>query len=592
MHLRPTARLLPLLIPLAVIVLISGCGGSDTVVVPETSFDEYVYGQDETLEIVTWNLENFAKQDQTTVDYLVRLIEASDVDVIALQEIQDLTWFRRLTDGLDGWSGYRGTGAYDDLNLAYIYKTAVVGSSPYFTQILDDEYALPRAPLVMEFEFDGVPVVVINNHYKCCGDNIIDEGNYRDEETRRRNASLLLESYCDAVYADAKVILVGDLNDELTDAPASNVFANFLDDPEHWRFADLDIAEDETALWSYPGYPSHIDHVLVNEHMIDDLEAAGTEVMVLPLYEALGGMKQYDDNISDHLPVMLRFVPTPAGTSGGTPNPFDGTLLGGDDSLEIVTWNLQDFAKAGDATVSYVARAVEAMQPDIVALQEIEDATRFEALVAAADGWSGTRANSAAYGVNLAFLYRSATVSVDAVYEILTDEDALPRAPYVLECTFGGKPLTVINNHFKASGDGVIDETDEWDEEWRRLRSSRLLQDWVETNAPDERVVILGDLNDELDDAAANNVFQDFLDDGAGWRFTDLAIALDGGALWSYPTWPSHLDHILITSELFAAADAAGAATWVVPLHDYLASWDIYDDMISDHLPVVFRCTP
>ena len=75
---------LPLLLVLAAAGMISGCGESDSVVVPEISFEDYVYGQDETLEIVTWNLEHFAKNNQTTVDYLVRLIGAMNVDVIAL----------------------------------------------------------------------------------------------------------------------------------------------------------------------------------------------------------------------------------------------------------------------------------------------------------------------------------------------------------------------------------------------------------------------------------------------------------------------------------------------------------------------------
>lgn len=592
MSLRPTARLLPLLFLLILTVPYSGCGTSESIVIPDNAFEGYVYGDAETLDIVTWNLENFAKQDQVTVDYLVQAIEAMDVDIIALQEIQDSTWFRTLYDSLEGWSGRKASSAYDDIDLAFLWRTSTVGSSPFITEILTDEDALPRSPYVMEFQFDGIPLVLINNHYKALGDGVIDPNDDWDEETRRRDASLLLEQYCNAVYPDRKVILCGDLNDELTDGPSGNVFANFLDDPEHWRFVDLAIAEDPTAQWSYPAYPSHIDHILVNEHVIADFEAASSEVRVLPLYEALGSFAKYDANISDHLPLMFRFVPTPVDSSSTLTNPFTGATLGDEDSLELITWNLEHFAKADDATVAYVEQAIEAMRPDIVALQEIEDGTRFNTLVGRLDGWSGVRAGSLYASSNLAFLYRTATVTVSSTYEILGDEQAMTRAAFVMECQFGGVPLTLICNHLKCCGDGTIDDTDEWDEEWRRLRSCRLLQEWVETNKPDDRVIILGDLNDELDDPAANNVFQDFLDDTAGWRFVDLPLALDSGELWSYPSWPSHLDHILVTSELFAASDAAGAEVWVVPLHDYLSSWSLYDGMISDHLPVAFRFDP
>ena len=33
--------------------------------------------------------------------------------------------------------------------------------------------------------------------------------------------------------------------------------------------------------------------------------------------------------------------------------------------------------------------------------------------------------------------------------------------------------------------------------------------------------------------------------------FVDLEIAYGSSTNWSYPTWPSHLDHICITNELF-----------------------------------------
>ncbi len=110
------------------------------------------------------------------------------------------------------------------------------------------------------------------------------------------------------------------------------------------------------------------------------------------------------------------------------------------------------------------------------------------------------------------------------------------------------------------------------------------------THRPDDRVILLGDLNDELNDASPDNVFTDFLDDTANWRFADLALALDPGALWSYPTWPSQLDHLAVTNELFGAVDAAGADCWVVPVHDHITGgWSSYDSKVSDHLPVALR---
>lgn len=163
----------------------------------------------------------------------------------------------------------------------------------------------------------------------------------------------------------------------------------------------------------------------------------------------------------------------------------------------------------------------------MVALQ-VEDAVRFADLAAALDGWSGIKANSAYADANLAFLYRSGgALQVGSVHEILTGEEALPGAPYVLEGTFNGTPVVVINNHYKCCGDGEIDLLDDWDEEARWQEASLLLVDYIAENFAEERVILVGDLNDELTDPAADNVFGVFLDDPDHWRCVDLVIAQD-----------------------------------------------------------------
>ena len=63
-------------------------------------------------------------------------------------------------------------------------------------------------------------------------------------------------------------------------------------------------------------------------------------------------------------------------------NPFEAFRVGGDATLEIVTWNLHNFAEdAGAAEVALVAQAIEALGADVVALQEIAQAARFDALL-------------------------------------------------------------------------------------------------------------------------------------------------------------------------------------------------------------------
>lgn len=99
--------------------------------------------------------------------------------------------------------------------------------------------------------------------------------------------------------------------------------------------------------------------------------------------------------------------------------------------------------------------------------------------------------------------------------------------------------------------------------------------------------MILGDLNDAFDDGPNNNVFQPFLNRPQRYRFANRAIAEGPSPNWSYPTWPSHLDHIVLTRPLFEALERAGSQTRCLRIGDYLpGGWTEYETYVSDHRPV------
>ena len=55
-----------------------------------------------------------------------------------------------------------------------------------------------------------------------------------------------------------------------------------------------------------------------------------------------------------------------------------------------------------------------------------------------------------------------------------------------------------------------------------------------------------------------------------------------------FPNWPSHLDHILITNEIFESFDSIYVKT--IKIDDYLeGGWSEYDQNISDHRPVAIK---
>ena len=195
---------------------------------------------------------------------------------------------------------------------------------------------------------------------------------------------------------------------------------------------------------------------------------------------------------------------------------------------------------------------------------------------------------SSYYG-GLAYVYNTNTIQINSKYEIFTSQpywNAFPRSPQVLDCNFMGNNYIIINNHFKCCGDGTLNTNDTNDEENRRLQAVTYLKQYIDNTLLGKRVILLGDLNDEIIDNTANNVFQDFINDNTNYLFTDMFIAEGNSIDWSYPTWPSHLDHILITNELFADFQNFNSLVSVIRIDDYVGNWSNYENYISDHRPI------
>lgn len=269
--------------------------------------EDLTFGTDTTLEVMTWNIEWFPKNGQTTVDYITQIIQALDVDLLALQEIDDKGFFDQMVDNLDGWETFYVNDPYS--GLAYIYKPDQIEVGDVFEIYTNKFREFPRPPLVMEMQYRGEDFIVINNHLKCCGDGILDPSDPWDEESRRFDACNLLDQYIQTNYPDNNVILLGDLNDVLTDDPVDNVFRVFTTDEENYQFADMVIAEGNSYGWSYPWWPSHIDHILITNELFDEFEDESAEIRTIVIDDYLeGGLIEYDDNVSDHRPVALKLT--------------------------------------------------------------------------------------------------------------------------------------------------------------------------------------------------------------------------------------------------------------------------------------------
>ena len=64
------------------------------------NLEDLFFGDESSLDIATWNIEWFPKNDQVTVNYVTEIIELLDLDILAIQELDDTTMFDQMLENL------------------------------------------------------------------------------------------------------------------------------------------------------------------------------------------------------------------------------------------------------------------------------------------------------------------------------------------------------------------------------------------------------------------------------------------------------------------------------------------------------------
>ncbi len=260
--------------------------------------------KDETLDIVTWNIEWFGsasngpEDDEIQLNNVITVIDSIDADLFALQEISNATMFNRLIDSLDAYDGILASFSQTQ-KTAYLYKTStinVVSSGLLTLGQVSYDWANGRYPLELSFQavFDQEirDIKAYNIHAKALGE--------QEDYVRRRDASITLKNYLDQNEAESNVIVIGDYNDEIL---ASSVggqdspYKNFDDDSE---YTILTKTLEERGFTSYSGF-SMIDHITITSELMDEY-FEGTERVENPSY-----IGSYLSQTSDHYPVWVRF---------------------------------------------------------------------------------------------------------------------------------------------------------------------------------------------------------------------------------------------------------------------------------------------
>ncbi|WP_226924468.1 ExeM/NucH family extracellular endonuclease [Georgenia satyanarayanai] len=261
-----------------------------------------------------------------------------------------------------------------------------------------------------------------------------------------------------------------------------------------------------------------------------------------------------------------------------------------------------------------IVTAVNALDADVVALQEIENSITFvpgdapadrdhaladlvDALNAGAgeDRWeyvaSPAEFPAAEDVIRNAFIYQVDAVAPVGGTEILLGSTAFANAREPMAQEFapvdesgevieGAESFVVINNHFKSKGSGSGENADQGDGQGAsnpdRVRQAQALvtfADEVAANAGTELVLLAGDFNSYTQE----DPMQVFYDNG----YTDLGDELTEKSTYSFGSMVGSLDHVLASEA--ATAAVTGADIWNINAYESIAfEYSRYNYNVTD----------
>ncbi len=265
-------------------------------------------------------------------------------------------------------------------------------------------------------------------------------------------------------------------------------------------------------------------------------------------------------------------APGSAGAGGGGAPPVAPEPL-------ILSWNLQTFPKH-QTTIDKVSAVITNLRPALLGVVEIDDTLAFESMIEALPPYQFALNDDPGAFSHVGLVFDPERASVGEVETLFSDDSyAFPRPPLKATVNLAlsdGSTLScaVIVLHLKA----MLDQ----DSEERRRQAVLVLDDYIREQVGqgiEDDFVLLGDLNDSIDDPPPWNVFGPFLDAPDFYRFlTDEPVAAGD---FTYIPFESFIDHVLVTT---GTLDELGSEpAQVFHLETEVAD---YESTVSDHLPV------
>lgn len=294
-------------------------------------------GFDTTFETATWNVEWFGSRSQGPSDdtlqlqNVLRVLRAAQIDLWALQEVDDEDAFWTLVDSLGaGWRGELSTNS-SNFRQGFIYRTDVVFVTQKRTLTKFSNFA-GRPPLQIEADVmlpsGSRRIVLITLHMKAFDDAT----SYETRDDAADELKLHLDS--DLLLGKEAVIVLGDFNDELSRSiyqGQPSPYDEFVSAAESYRFLTMSMDQEDVPTWCSDRYcteGSTLDHILITSELFDAYEEGSVDRYA----DLVDALDRYTSTTSDHLPVYARFhfgvdtaeepLPSEPGRFEAYPNPF------------------------------------------------------------------------------------------------------------------------------------------------------------------------------------------------------------------------------------------------------------------------------
>jgi hypothetical protein len=295
-------------------------------------------------------------------------------------------------------------------------------------------------------------------------------------------------------------------------------------------------------------------------------------------------------------------------------------------TFDVVTWNFeffgaekekygnQEFGPADESLqLQHIKQVLDSLQADIVGVEEISNDSLFALLVPQLGKYAFTCSNRFSYSFNgpdntfppqkVCFIYDTTTVKIlsarplfEQLYDAArtTNPSLLPgypggassfyssgRLPYLVntEVTINGvtEQISLIDIHAK-SGATEPDRV-------RRAYDAQVLKDSLDAHFSTNKLIILGDLNDDLDVSivpGAPSPYLPFVNDAS--NYSPITKALSDAGARSTTGFSDMIDHQIITRELIEEY-LPGSVQVITPFR-FIPN---YEATTSDHLPVLSR---